>query len=115
MTPSSEVIEVPWAHSFIGGLVPPKVVNSEDQCSNGIARVETKLSFLNLVANAVTLGIYSPMSITVTCATGTMAANSDADIIEVDRDSSNEIVLESFGKAIELSAKNDRPTYVRFK
>ena len=115
LTPSTEVIEKKWASSWIAGLVPPKVVEAEDQCTNGVARVETKLSFLNMVATAITFNIYSPMSITVTCATGTMAAYEASDIIEVNRDSSEEIVIESFSKAIELSAENERAAYVRFK
>lgn len=63
-------IEVPWAHSFLGGLVPPKEVESAATCPSGVARVETQQSFLNLVAQVLTLGIYSPMCITVTCASG---------------------------------------------
>ncbi|MDX1591106.1 MAG: Bor family protein [Balneolaceae bacterium] len=115
LTPSAEVIEVKWAHGFIYGLVPPKVVEAEDQCSNGVARVETKLSFLNQLVQAITFGIYSPMSISVTCATGGMAATNPADIIDVQRDSSEEIVIESFSKAIKLSAENERAAYVQFK
>lgn len=63
-------IDIPWAHSFLGGLVPPKQVESASTCPSGVARVETRQSFLNLVAQAITLGIYSPMRITVTCASG---------------------------------------------
>ena len=37
-------------------------------CPNGVAKVETQQSFLNLLANFLTSGLYSPMSITVTCA-----------------------------------------------
>jgi len=66
--PSLVTVEKAWAHSFIGGLVPPAELNVADTCTNGVHRVETKLSFLNLVASAVTLGLYTPMSIVVTCA-----------------------------------------------
>lgn len=67
---SATVVENKWASSFIHGLVPPKVVETASQCPNGVARVETQLSFLNMLATAVTFGIYSPMQITVTCAAG---------------------------------------------
>ena len=66
--PNGQTIERAWAHSFIGGLVPPATVEAAAQCPNGVARVDTQLSFLNMVANVVTFGIYSPMSITVQCA-----------------------------------------------
>lgn len=76
LEPSNQVVENKWAHSFIAGLVPPSTVETASECPNGVAIVETELSFLNLVANAVTWGIYSPMHIKVTCAAGGMA---DAD------------------------------------
>lgn len=65
---SPQVIDQPWAHSFIAGLVPPNPIDASMQCANGVSRVETRLSFLNMVANAVTFGIYSPMHLTVVCA-----------------------------------------------
>ena len=68
--PSTTTIEKPWAHSFLAGLVPPDVVETASRCPDGVARVETKHSFLNSVANILTWGIYSPMSIEVTCAAG---------------------------------------------
>jgi len=114
MDTSNEVYKKAWAHSFIGGLVPPSVVNAEQHCTNGVARVETKLSFLNMVAQAVTLSLYSPMSITVTCASAS-AANIDTDnTIEVAKNSPEEVVIDSFSKAIELSSKNQRAAYVSF-
>ena len=66
--PSSTVVAKPWQHSFIAGLVPPAEVNVKDQCRNGVAKVETQHSFVNLVATAVTGGIYSPIDLKVTCA-----------------------------------------------
>jgi hypothetical protein len=73
--PSGQVIQNQWAHSFIAGLVPPSTVETAGRCPAGVARVETQLSFLNMVANAVTFGIYSPMTITVQCAAPGTALN----------------------------------------
>ncbi|MBA3672096.1 MAG: Bor family protein [Gemmatimonadaceae bacterium] len=72
--PSGQVIDVPWANSFIAGLVPPATIESMKKCPNGVAKVESELSFLNMLANAITFGIYSPMHITVTCGTGRAAS-----------------------------------------
>jgi hypothetical protein len=66
--PSPTVVDKPWQHSFIGGLVPPPELNVREQCPNGVAKVETVHSFVNQVASFVTSGIYSPMSVKVTCA-----------------------------------------------
>src|SRR5262249_42758095 len=69
-TPGSEKIEKDWAASFVAGLVAPDTVESQSQCSAGVARVETVHSFLNSLVGIVTLAIYTPMSIEVTCAAG---------------------------------------------
>ena len=66
--PSSQVIEKPWANSFIFGLVPPKVVETASECPDGLAKVETKQSFLNGLVSGLTFSIYTPMHIKVTCA-----------------------------------------------
>lgn len=68
--PGGETHEIKWAHSFILGLVPPKTVEAMEECGSGVARVETRLSFLNQLVAGLTGGIYTPMRITVTCARG---------------------------------------------
>lgn len=58
----------PWATSYFWGLIPPRVVTSAVRCGDGISRVETRHSVLNVLATIVTVGIYSPMEIRVVCA-----------------------------------------------
>jgi hypothetical protein len=67
-TPSPQVIEKPWASGWIYGLVPPSTVETAQKCPNGVAKVETQLSFANQIVNFLTIGIYTPMAIRVTCA-----------------------------------------------
>ncbi|MGI8548608.1 MAG: Bor/Iss family lipoprotein [Gemmatimonadaceae bacterium] len=50
------------------GLVPPATIETAAKCTNGVARVETQSSFLNMVASTLTFGIYTPMQLDVTCA-----------------------------------------------
>ena len=68
LTPSSTVVTEEWAHSFLYGLVPPEQTDGRAVCPSGVATVETEHSFLNSVAAALTWGIYTPMTIRVTCA-----------------------------------------------
>ncbi len=69
--PSGEVIEKKWATGFVAGLATPGAkIDAAQQCSNGVAMVETQVSFLNQLATFVTFNLYSPMSVTVTCAAG---------------------------------------------
>jgi hypothetical protein len=64
------VVTKPWAHGFLFGLVPPTPVDANAKCPNGVARVETQQSFVNGLANFLTGGLYTPMTITITCAAG---------------------------------------------
>jgi hypothetical protein len=67
-SPSPEVIYKSFASGWIYGLVPPSTVATAARCPNGVAKVETQLSFVNQLVSFLTLGIYTPMQITVTCA-----------------------------------------------
>jgi opacity protein-like surface antigen len=66
--PSAQVYEDKMANSFLFGLIPPKTVRAQDECPNGVARFETKRSFLNGLVSAITFNIYTPMHIELTCA-----------------------------------------------
>jgi len=79
--PSTTVIKKGFASGWIYGLVPPKTVEAAAQCPNGVARVETQLSFVNQLVSFLTLGIYTPMQIDVTCAEGHMMGSSGGDVV----------------------------------
>lgn len=72
---TNTTIKQNWASSWIYGLVPPSTVSSAAKCTSGVASVETQLSFLNELVGFLTLGIYTPMSIKVTCAAGTKTSS----------------------------------------
>lgn len=83
LAPSGQSIEKPWANSFVYGLVPPPVVETAAKCPSGVAKVETQQTFLNGLVNALTFGIYTPMTISVQCAaprTGDASLIRDSDI-----------------------------------
>ena len=65
LTPGPQTIDVNWASGWIYGLVPPSTVEAMDRCTNGVARVETQLSFLNQLVSGLTFGIFTPMQINV--------------------------------------------------
>lgn len=113
--PSAKKIDEPWAHGFIFGLVPPKEINSANECPNGVAMVETKISFLNGLVSLVTFNLYTPMHITVTCATGSgMSANIDADI-SVPENSTEERIIDAFERASHKAVETQLPVFVRFE
>ncbi|WP_428274878.1 Bor/Iss family lipoprotein [Candidatus Palauibacter sp.] len=66
--PGLRKVEDKWADSYVGGLVAPDHVEVGERCGEGgVAMVETRISFLNQLVSTLTLGIYSPMEIIVTC------------------------------------------------
>lgn len=83
--PSAQVYEDKMASSFLYGLIPPNVVRAQDECPNGVARFETKRSFLNGLVSAITFNIYTPMHIKVTCA----SSSADTSVDGSDTDTSN--------------------------
>ena len=106
---STDIITIKWANGFIYGLVPPPVVETASRCTNGVAKVETQHSFLNMLAQFVTFGLYTPMQIDVTCAArGTASAES---VIKVEQGRTME---QAVGQAVLLSAETDAPVYVQF-
>ena len=109
LQPSPETISIPWAHSFIAGLVPPKVVETASKCKNGVAKVSTQHSFLNLVAAFVTFSIYTPMHIDVTCSTGAKAGDDAAATLDAKVD-----LAAALNEAANLAITTGREVYVRF-
>jgi hypothetical protein len=64
---AATVVDVPWSHGFIYGLVPPAEVNTTGKCTRGASKVEVEMSFVNGVAAVLTSSLYSPQHVTVTC------------------------------------------------
>ncbi len=71
IAPGANQVQEKWAPGWIGGLVSPDPVDAAAQCgSAGVARVESRLSFLNGFVAVLTAHIFTPMEITVTCGQG---------------------------------------------
>ncbi len=109
LEPSARVIEQPFAAGWIYGLIPPKTVEAAGECTNGVAMVETELSFVNQLVSAITLGIFTPMHIKVTCAAS--SAMGAADI----RIGDDEDVRTAFQQAADLAVREHRPVTVAMR
>ena len=70
---AAQKIELPWQKSWVFGLVPPDTIKSQQACPQGIAKFETKHSFLNGLVGTLTYNIFTPIHPTVTCASGPVA------------------------------------------
>jgi len=119
---SGQAMSRPWANSFLWGLVPPPVWEAGTSCPNGVARVETQHSFLNSLVGALTFGIYTPMTLMVTCASG---GSSDASPRSTGRRAGQVVVLDrtasagerraAFNAAAALAISSRAPVFVRFE
>src|SRR5688500_13884199 len=72
--PAATVIDRPWTHTWLWGLVPAKPIDVTSQCLSGIATVVTEESFMNGLVHILTIGIYTPRHVTITCATRSAGA-----------------------------------------
>jgi hypothetical protein len=113
LTPSTTQIQQKFASCWIYGLVPPKTVAAMSQCPNGVAIVETRLSFLNGLVGAITFGIYTPMEIVVTCATKPTASLMGAEVnLALADGASDEEAQTVFSLAADEAVRTGRPVCV---
>jgi Bor protein len=116
MMPSAQVIDIPWALSFVYGLVPPPEVDGAAECPNGVAIVETELSFVNALVGAITFGIFTPMHIKVTCAAGATGMNDTEreDVLVGQADTAAD-VQDAVARAAEEAVREGKQVYLRFE
>ena len=115
LTPSSQTVEKSFAAGWIAGLVPPSTVQTASRCPNGAAKIETHLSFVNQLVAWLTLYIYTPMSIKVTCAESRRALVSPTGPrIDVGTNPTDEQVKDAISRAAALSFRGGVPVYIEF-
>ena len=113
LTPSNIMIENNWAAGWVYGLVPPKTVETAAKCPHGVAKVMTQLSFPNQLVGFLTIGIYTPMTIQVTCAQASEASLIDPkDAFAVSEDASSKEFRNVFLMAAEKAAKSENEIFV---
>jgi hypothetical protein len=112
-TPSNETISKSFASGWIFGLVPPSAVATAAKCPDGVAKVETQLSFVNQLVSFLTIGIYTPMEIKVTCAAKRTASNiSPGSDIVVDAAAGAAEIQAAFQRAAQLAVARRHPILV---
>jgi hypothetical protein len=115
LAPSNQVVEKSFAAAWIEGLVPPSTVETASKCPHGAAKVETQLSFVNMLVGAITLGIYTPMSIKVTCAeAGRASLPASAPAIDAGSGATLEQLKNVIAHAADLSLRTGAPVYIEY-
>jgi hypothetical protein len=111
-TPGTTVVDKPWAPSFLWGLVPPPPMDVSAQCRSGIATVVTQQSAVNGVVHILTLGLFSPRHITITCAAS--AGSGASTEFYVSRDATEDERDRVIARAVDESTRTQQPVVVRF-
>lgn len=115
---STDSIFVPWANSFVYGLVPPPTVAAAAKCPNGVARIETQHSFLNSLVGVLTFGIYTPIQIDVTCAAPGAVKTSDAStavpLVHVGEAADSAARVNAVDRAAAIARATNRAVFVKF-
>jgi Bor protein len=115
LTPSTVTVEKSFAPAWIDGLIPPSTVETASKCPNGAAKVETQLSFVNMLVGLITLSIFTPMDIKVTCAQARHASlPNTAPAIDVGANATAEQIRDAIGRAAEMSLRTGEPVYVEY-
>lgn len=109
---SATVVSKSFAPSFIYGLVPPPALNVSQQCTNGVAKVETVHTFVEGLVAAITFGIFTPMSMKVTCAAPGSGRDDDATFAA--RGLSIEAQDAIVAHAFDLARSSAAPVYIKF-
>ena len=114
-TAGSTQIDLPWVQGWLWGLVSPQPIETRAQCPSGVATVTTEMSFMNGLASVVTLGIFTPQHVTITCATGgTASLSKGATELTIPATATAQERSAVLTRAIELSAEQGAPVVLRF-
>ena len=101
-------IAKPWTSTFIFGLVPATPIDVRSQCPNGVAIVDTQMSFVNGLVGVITFGIYTPLSVTVTCSGRGAAVGPSGREVRVDAGTPDALAA-SIQDAARLSRDSGQP------
>ncbi len=113
--PGNTVVEESFAPSFIYGIVPA-TVDVSDECQNGIASAEREISFINGLVGGITLNLFLPQSVTVTCAAeggmSDISPGSDGLDLTIQDDASTAEIKETLSTAATHSVVTQEPVEV---
>ena len=112
-TPGTTVVERPWTATWLWGLVPADEISVVAQCPNGVATIETQQSFLNGLVGGLTLGIYTPQEVKVTCASGS-GALPGARHIDVAQEAPISERVAAIREAIAIAVETNETVQVRY-
>jgi hypothetical protein len=113
-TPSATVVDKQWVSTWLWGLVAADPIDARPSCPTGIAVVTTETSFPNGLVSFLTLGIWTPQHVTITCASGTAMLPAGTKEFSIPVDATAEERGEIITRAIEQSSETHATVVLRF-
>lgn len=113
-SPSATVIDKPWVSTWIFGLVAADPIDTRPLCPTGVAVVTTESSLMNTILGVLTIGIWTPQHVTITCASGTAMLPPGAKEFRIPVDATAEERGEIFSRAVEQSSEHHAAVVLRF-
>jgi hypothetical protein len=108
------VIDKQWVTTWLWGLVAADEIDVRKECPAGVAVVTTEMSFMNGLATAITLGIWAPQHVTVTCAGGMASLPSKATELRIASDATAAQSAAVLDRAIEIASESGAPVVLRY-
>lgn len=112
-TPGSQVINEDWHTNWFFGLIPGDPVDAS-ACKTGVARIETQHSFPNMLVSYFVGIVWSPMTVTVTCAAGGSASLSPTDRVIGMHGMTREQRKAAFDEAVAIAESTRSAVFVQF-
>jgi hypothetical protein len=110
--PGGTVIQQPWTATWVFGLVRADEIDARTLCPGGVAIVETQQSFMNGLVGALTLGIFTPQHVTITCA-GAGGGPGGAAMLTIPADAGIEQAHAVARGAVALAERTHAPVILR--
>jgi hypothetical protein len=114
--PGPVVVQQEWVKTWIFGLIAADPIDVRRQCPSGVATVETQQSFPNTLVGMVTIGIFTPQTVKITCAAAGSSPSPSPDALEVliPKSATREQGLELVNGAIRTSFSTHKTVVLRF-
>jgi hypothetical protein len=113
-TAGTTTVEKNYVATWLWGIVPAKPIDVRQQCPGGVATIETQQTFMNGFVSLLTLGIYAPQHLKVTCAASTAGMPPGAFELRLPVDASEEERTALVADAVARTVESGIPLVLRY-
>lgn len=108
------VVDKAFVPGWLWGLVANTPVDVRTECPMGVAVVTTETSFLNGLVGGLTLGIFTPQHVRVTCASRSASLPAGMRQLTIPVDATPEIEAALIQQAMQTSAETHASVALRY-